>query len=58
MLQTDQPVDAVLFHSSLQFVAFLERIERFPQAMELRERSYKLLDAHAGDRVQVFARKG
>ncbi len=41
-----------------QFVAFLERIERFPQAMELRERSYKLLDAHAGDRAQVFARKG
>jgi ubiquinone/menaquinone biosynthesis C-methylase UbiE len=34
-----------------QFVAFLERIERFPQAMELRERSYKLLDVHAGDRV-------
>ena len=29
-----------------QFVAFLERIERFPQTMELRERSYELLDAY------------
>lgn len=32
-----------------QFVAFLEWIERLPPAVELRERSYQLLDARPGE---------
>jgi ubiquinone/menaquinone biosynthesis C-methylase UbiE len=34
-----------------QFVTFLEWIEGLPQVMELRKRSYELLEAHPGDTV-------
>jgi ubiquinone/menaquinone biosynthesis C-methylase UbiE len=34
-----------------ELISFLERIERFPQATTIRERSYYSLDAHPGERV-------
>lgn len=34
-----------------RFIAFLEWVENLPPAIELRKRSYELLDAHSGDTV-------
>src|SRR5919199_6717908 len=34
-----------------RFITFLEHVERLPPAVEVRQRSYEFLQAHAGDAV-------